>query len=96
MPIKYDKLFAMLEGNGHSMTYWLRQNGFHSATVTKLRKNERINTDTIERLCSLLNCQPGDIMEYVIDGEVLTMDSSGELKDSDGFTVLVPKEKMNE
>jgi len=65
MAIKYDKLFTLLEGHGYSLTYWLRQNGFHSATVTKLRKNERINTDTIERLCKLLNCQPGDIMEYV-------------------------------
>ena len=65
MPIKYDKLFKLLEERGHSLTYWLRQNGFHSATVTKLRKNERINTDTISALCSLLDVQPGDIMEYV-------------------------------
>ena len=67
MAIKYDRLFALLEGRGHSLTYWLRQNGFHSATVTKLRKNERINTDTINALCSLLGCQPGDIMEHVPD-----------------------------
>ena len=65
MAIKYDKLFRMLEKRGHSLTYWLRQNGFHSATVTKLRKNERINTDTLNALCALLDCQPGDIMEYV-------------------------------
>ena len=65
MPIKYDKLFIMLEQRGHSSTYWLRQNGIHAATVNKLKKNERVNTDTIEALCKLLNCQPGDIMEYV-------------------------------
>lgn len=69
MAISYVKLFALLESKGHSLTYWLRQNGFHSATVTKLRKNERINTDTINSLCKLLNCQPGDIMEYVPDSE---------------------------
>jgi len=67
MAIKYDNLFRLLEVRGHSLTYWLRQNGFHSATVTKLRKNERINTDTINSLCALLGCQPGDIMEYVPD-----------------------------
>ena len=67
MAIKYDKLFELLADRGHSLTYWLRQNGFHSATVTKLRKNERINTDTLNALCALLNCQPGDIMEYVPD-----------------------------
>lgn len=65
MAIKYDKLFKLLEKRGYSLTYWLRQNGIHPATVAKLRKNERINTDTINSLCRLLNCQPGDIMEYV-------------------------------
>ena len=67
MPISYSKLFALLESKGHSSTYWLRQNGVHPATVNKLRKNERVNTDTISLLCQLLNCQPGDIMEYVED-----------------------------
>ena len=69
MPIKYDKLFALLNEQGRSATYWLRQNGFHSATVTKLRKNQTVTTETISALCALLNCQPGDIMEYVEDGE---------------------------
>lgn len=62
--IKYDKLFALLEADGKSATNWLRQNGMHPAVVNKLRKNERINTDTVDRLCALLNCQPGDLMEY--------------------------------
>lgn len=63
--ISYKKLFAMLEDRQLSATYWLRQQGMHPATVNKLRKNERVNTDTINQLCKLLNCQPGDIMEYV-------------------------------
>lgn len=63
--ISYEKLFTMLENRHLSSTYWLRQNGMHPATVNKLRKNERVNTDTINHLCKLLNCQPGDIMEYV-------------------------------
>ena len=67
MSIKYDKLFSILKERGHSSTYWLRQNGFHSATVTKLKKNERVNTDTINSICKLLNVQPGDIMEYIPD-----------------------------
>lgn len=67
MPISYSKLFTLLESKGHSSAYWLRQNGVHPATVNKLRKNERVNTDTISLLCQLLECQPGDIMEYVED-----------------------------
>lgn len=65
MAINYSKLFALLQERGYSSTYWLRRNGLHPATVNKLKKNERVNTDTIDLLCHLLNCQPGDIMEYV-------------------------------
>lgn len=68
--IKYDKLFALLESRGLSATHWLRQNGVHPSVVNKLRKNERVNTDTLDRLCHLLQCQPGDILEYEEGPEV--------------------------
>lgn len=62
--IKYDKLFARLAAEGKSATNWLRQNDMHPTVVNRLRKNGCVNTDTINRICELLNCQPGDIMEY--------------------------------
>ena len=65
--IKYDKLFALIETEHKGPINWLRQNGVHPSVVNKLRKNERVNTDTIDRLCALLKCQPGDILEYVED-----------------------------
>lgn len=65
--IKYDKLFLLLKKRGYSSIYWLRKNGIHAATANKLKKNERVNTDTINAICKLLNCQPGDILEYVPD-----------------------------
>lgn len=67
MSIRFEKLFLLLKEHGHTSTYWLRQNGLHATTVNKLKKNERVNTDTINSLCKLLDCQPGDIMEYVPD-----------------------------
>ena len=68
--IKYDKLFALLESRGLSATNWLRQNGVHPSVVNKLRKNERVNTDTLDRLCHLLQCQPSDLLEYEKGPEV--------------------------
>ena len=67
MAIVYNPLFAILKERGHSATYWLQQNGMHAATVNKLRKNQRVNTDTINRLCRLLDVQPADLMEYIPD-----------------------------
>lgn len=65
--IKYDRLFTMLEDQGKSATNWLRSQGMHPSVVNKLRKNERVNTDTIDRLCQLLQCQPGDFLEYTAE-----------------------------
>ena len=63
--IKYDKLFALLEERGKSAVYFLRQQGIHPSIMNKLRKNGDVSTKTINNLCEKLNCQPGDIMEYV-------------------------------
>jgi DNA-binding Xre family transcriptional regulator len=67
MSIRYDKLFALLKNSGRSSTYWLRQQGLHPRTVDKLKHNEIVTTETINTLCLLLNCQPGDLMEYKSD-----------------------------
>ena len=66
MPVKYDKLFALMEEKGVNKHY-LRKNGIHAAVVDKLIKGGTVDTTTIGNICALLNCQPGDIMEYVTD-----------------------------
>lgn len=68
MPIKYKKLFELMEQKGINKAY-LRKNGFHANTVDRLKKDQHVSTEIIERLCSLLGCQPSDIMEYVEDEE---------------------------
>lgn len=70
--IVYTKLFGLLQKRGYTERYWLQQHGIHPATISKLQKNRRINTDTIDRLCELLECQPGDLLEWIpnkTDGE---------------------------
>ena len=34
------------------------------ATINKLRKNEIVTTDTINKICIFLDCQPEDILEF--------------------------------
>lgn len=66
MPFKYDKLFKLLEEKGIT-TYKIRkENIISQGSLTKMKNGEgNIDTRTLERLCKVLNCQPGDIMEYV-------------------------------
>lgn len=39
--------------------------GIGTATLAKLSANEKVSMDVIERICVALDCQPGDIMEFV-------------------------------
>ena len=39
-------------------------------SILKTGKAKAIRFSTLERLCSALKCQPGDILEFVDDGKV--------------------------
>lgn len=76
MPMDYSKLFNLLEQRGITI-YRLRKDGVvGTATLDKMRKKEgHIDTRSLESLCQYLNCQPGDMMEYVPD-EAIERDKS--------------------
>ena len=46
-----------------------RETGLHRNTITLLYREtaSRIELDAIERLCSLFNCEVGDLLEYVVE-----------------------------
>ena len=49
-------------------TYKIRKEKIISeSTLQNIRNNGRITTDAIANLCCALNCQPGDILEYIPD-----------------------------
>lgn len=65
--IIYDKLLNQLDEKGLT-TYKIRKQKIISeSTLQNIREGKRITTDSIAALCAALNCQPGDILEYVPD-----------------------------
>ena len=72
MPIKYDKLLQLLKEKGYT-TYKIRKDNIMSQSAwQKIRTNTGdIDTRTISKLCKILECQPGDIMEYVDEQVIL-------------------------
>lgn len=68
MPIGYKiDVISALKAAGYS-TYRIRKEKLlGEATVQKLRNGEPVSWENISTLCRLLNCQPGDIMEYEED-----------------------------
>jgi DNA-binding Xre family transcriptional regulator len=39
--------------------------GISKATIAKLNTNEYVSLEVVDKLCAAINCQPGDIMEYI-------------------------------
>ena len=61
------KLLNLLEEHGLT-TYKIRKEKIISeSTLQNIREGKRITTDSIAALCEALNCQPGDLLEYVPD-----------------------------
>ena len=64
--IRYDKLLQMLEARGETSYTMTKKNKIiGQATWKKLHEGGDIDTRTIGALCDYLDCQPGDILEYV-------------------------------
>ena len=62
-------ILAALKTSGVT-TYQIRKDKLLSeSTVQKLRNKLPVSWENIETLCRLLNCQPGDIIEYIPDNE---------------------------
>ena len=66
MPIKFNKLLDLLKSRNISIYKLKTDKVIGNATFDKIRLDEgHIDTRSIEKICKYLDCQPGDIMEYV-------------------------------
>ena len=65
--ISYAPLWKTMENRGISTYFLIEKKGFSSNTISRLRHNMHMNTDTMERLCKILECTPNDIIEFLPD-----------------------------
>ncbi|MGN0832991.1 MAG: helix-turn-helix domain-containing protein [Kiritimatiellia bacterium] len=61
--ICYKKLWKLLIDRGLNKVELQRLTGVSSATITKLAKNETVNTRVLAQICNVLECDVSDIME---------------------------------
>lgn len=69
--IKYDKMFARLKDAGYNATRIRSEKIMSQETYYRLKRGETadLRSSTIDKLCSLLSCQPGDLMEWIPNPE---------------------------
>lgn len=64
MKYKID-IFAALKARGYSQSQLLKNKTLSSRTAALIRSGEMVTPEIINRICLLLRCQPGDILEVI-------------------------------
>lgn len=69
MAISYKKLWKLLIDRDLKKKDLQELAGVSAASITKLGKNENVNTEIISKICVALKCDVGDIMEIIPEPE---------------------------
>lgn len=66
MPVQYKiDVIAALKTAGYTSTRIRKEKLIGEATMQRLRHKQSVSYEVLAKLCELLGCQPGDILEYV-------------------------------
>ncbi|MCL2427081.1 MAG: helix-turn-helix transcriptional regulator [Oscillospiraceae bacterium] len=63
--ISYNKLWKVLIDKGMNKKDLKLASGISTTAIAKLGKGENLNTDTLLKVCDVLNCDISDICEVV-------------------------------
>lgn len=74
MPIRYrhnnnPTVLERLKDAGYSSTRLRKEKLLGESYMAQLRKGELVSWKALSTICELLNCQPGDILEYVAEDQ---------------------------
>lgn len=62
--IVFDRLWATMKEKGISQYKLIKEYKISTGQLDRLRKNENVNTYTLNQLCEILGCKLEDIAEY--------------------------------
>ena len=71
MALRYKiDIMAALKSKGYSSTRIREEKLIGQSYLQQIRHGELVSWKTLDTICSLLDCQPGDLIEYVKDDGV--------------------------
>lgn len=74
MSFSYDKLWKLIIDKKLNKTQLRDKSGITSATLARLSKNQPVSMEILGRICESLDCDIGNIVEYVAIEEVENYD----------------------
>lgn len=69
MAITYKKLWKLLIDKDMKKKDLQKAAGISSATITKLGRDENVNTEILQKICGALKCDISDIMEITSENK---------------------------
>ncbi len=67
MAVSYKKLWKLLIDRDMKKKDLCTKAGISSSSITKMRNNGHMNTETLEKICTALDCKIEDIIEVIQD-----------------------------
>jgi len=64
MPISFEPMRNYMKKHNVSY-YFLANEGIESKTLQRIRHDRSITITTLAKICKILNCQPGQLIEYI-------------------------------
>lgn len=65
--ISYQKLWDTMKCKGITQYTLIKYYRISPGQITRLKRNESVSTHTIDVFCKILDCDVGDIMQYIPD-----------------------------
>ena len=65
MTLSYNKLWKLLIDKGMTKTEMRLKADISTTTLAKLGKNEAVSMEVLLKICKVLNCNVGDIMDVI-------------------------------
>ena len=66
MAISFKKLWKLLIDRDMKKKDLMAISGISQSSVTKMGRNENVNTEVLVRVCLALNCDIGDVAEIIL------------------------------
>lgn len=67
MAVTYKKLFHLLIDKGMTNAELMEKAGFSANIITRIKRDNYISLDSIEKICKVFNCGVDDILEFLPD-----------------------------
>ena len=69
MSISYNRLWKLLIDRNMNKSELRKQAKISTNAIAKMGKNESVSMDTMNKICKVLQCNIGDVMDFVTDDE---------------------------